>query len=91
MLEFLSRLAAHAFTVDSGAHKGGWSIKSWDGFGPITGVSATCNTDFNIPDPAQAIGSVESTITCFAYVVEYTNGNQSSASCIVTVFGAGQA
>ncbi|NWN88581.1 MAG: DUF5011 domain-containing protein [Micrococcaceae bacterium] len=64
------------------------SVAAGDTFDPMEGVEATDNTDGDVTDAVQVIGSVDTEtpgIYTLTYVVEDANGNQAIASRSVTV------
>ena len=64
------------------------TIAAGDAFDPMAGVSATDNTDGDLTDAIQVIGSLNTTVPgvyVLTYVVEDANGNQASATRAITV------
>ncbi|OAV62854.1 immunoglobulin-like domain-containing protein [Enteractinococcus helveticum] len=64
------------------------TITAWDAFDPMAGVSATDNTDGDLTDDIQVIGSLDTAtpgVYVLTYMVEDANGNQASATRAITV------
>lgn len=64
------------------------TITAGDAFDPMAGVSATDNTDGDLTDDIQVIGSLDTAkpgVYVLTYMVEDTNGNQATAARAITV------
>ncbi|MCW3815891.1 DUF5011 domain-containing protein [Micromonospora sp. DR5-3] len=67
------------------------SVKQGQAFDPLAGVTAVDNTDGNVTDRIQVVGTVDTTTPgsyALTYLVADTNGNQAVASRVVTVTAA---